>query len=212
MSTDLAHDHDQHAAHGGHDDDGHGGHDAAPAAAPPPPPATPAEPPPLNAATRDAELAVLQACFHLATRSLFVYFAEPGSLLAFTPDDRRLEGVYRKNLDEDGEFADRIASLVRERGTEPQARAFPEMFTRLNYLTYTSAAHYFREDLATHAAALDRLLGLLPTDATPTVPAFVQEFLAERTKHLAFWSEEEKKAAEAVKARLAAKKAPAKKH
>jgi hypothetical protein len=209
MSTDHGHDDHGHDAHGGHDDH------AAPAApaAPAPPPAGPPPPPPLNPATREAELVVLQACFHLATRSLFVYFSEPGSLLSLTADDRRLEEIYRKNLAEDGAFADRIANLVRERGTEPQARAFPEKFTRLNYLTYTSAAVYFREDLATHAVALERLHGLLPTDATPTVPALVKDFLDERKKHLAFWSDEEKKAAEALKARLAAKKAaPAKKH
>ena len=205
MSTDHGHD-DAH---------GHDAHDDAPAPAPaaPPAPTGPPPPPPLNPATKDAELAVVQACFHLATRSLFVYFSEPGSLLALTADDRRLEGVYRKHLAQDGSFADQIASLVRERGTEPQARAFPEKFTRLNYLTYTSAAVHFREDLATHAAALERLLGLLPKDATPTVPALVESFLNERKAHLAFWSDEEKKAAEAQKARLAAKKAaPAKKH
>ncbi len=207
MSTDSTA-HDDHGAHDAHDD--HGA-PAAPAPAPAPPPPEPA-PPPINPRTRDEELSVLQACFHLTTRSLFVYFSEPGSVLALTADDRRLEETYREHLRQDGELADRFAVLVRERGTEPHARAFPEKFTRLNFLTYTSATGHFREDLASHVAALEKILTLVPRDATPTVPAAIQDLLDERRKHLTFWADEEKKAAEAVKARLAKKAAPAKKH
>ena len=140
----------------GHDDDnshghGHGHDDHAPVAAPPPPaPAPELLPPPVNPATKEQELGVLQACFHVAARSAFVYFSEPGSLLVRTPDDRRLEATYQGHVAEDGKYADRIAELVRERGTEPQARAFPERFTRLNFLTYESAASYMAEDLAMH--------------------------------------------------------------
>ncbi len=212
MSGD-SHGHGHDDGHGGHGHDAHG--HGAPAPAPAPAPAAPPTeplPPPINPATKEQELGVLQACFHVTTRSSFAYFSEPGSLLVRTPADKTLEATFRKHCDEDGKYADRIAELVRERGTEPSARAFPEKFTRMNFLTYESAASHMAEDLATHVAVLERLERLIPPGATPTVAKLVQDLTAERKSHLAFWSAEAKKYVEASKARLNKKPAPAKKH
>lgn len=197
MSTD--HDH-------GHDDPT----TAAAPAAPPAPPAPEPEAPENNPATRGVELSVLQAAFHLSTRSLFCYFGEPGSVLAFTPEDRVLEKAFTQHAKEDGDYADRLAELVRERGQEPTARAFPEKFTRLNFITYTSAAAHLREDLATHVAALEQLRLMLPPDTTATVVVALEKFLEERKKHLAFWADQEKKAIADAAAKAAARKAGAK--
>lgn len=221
MST-APHSHDAHGDSHGHDAHGHGdahghdahGHDAHEAAAPAPAPAPAPEPlpPPINPATKEQELGILQACFHIATRSSFVYFSEPGSLLVRTAEDRRLQAVYETHATEDGTYADRIALLVRERGTEPSAHAFPEKFTRMNFLTFESIASHFAEDLASHVAVLERLAKLVPPNATPSVAKLVQDFAEERKKHLTFWSAEAKRYADAAKARLAKKPAPAKKH
>jgi hypothetical protein len=188
---------------------GHDDHAPAPAAPAPAPAPEPVVPPP-NPATRGVELSVLQAAFHISTRSLFVYFTEPGSVLAFTPEDKVLEKAFAQHAKEDGDYADRLAELVRERGQEPTARAFPEKFTRLNFITYTSAASHLREDLATHVAALEQLRVMLPKEATPAVVAALDAFLEERKKHLSFWADEEKKALAAAVAKAAAKKAAAK--
>jgi hypothetical protein len=205
MSTDS---HDAHDAHDAHGD--------APAAAPAPPPPTPepAAPPPINPATREQEVAILQACFHISVRSSFAYFAEPGALLVRTEEDKRLKGIFDKHLAEDMTYADRIADLVRERGTEPAGHAFLEKFTRMNFLTYESAAEHIRDDLANHVEVLERVKKLLPPGATPTVPQLVSDLEGERHKHLAFWSDAAKRHVDAYKAKLAAKKAApaAKKH
>src|ERR1019366_5800715 len=169
MSTDTP-----HASAHGHDEHGHDAHEAtAPAPAP-----APTVPPP-NPATRGVEISVLQAAFHVSTRSLFVYFTEPGSVLAFTPEDKQLEKAFAQHAKEDGDQADGLAELIRERGQEPTARAFPEKFTRLNFITYTAATAYLREDLATHVAALEQLRLMLPGAATPAVGLALDALLEE---------------------------------
>src|SRR5437762_815867 len=69
---------------------------------------------------------------------------------------------------------------------------------------------------AFHLEPRTQIRAMLPADATPRVIDEIDRFLAERQKHLAFWSGEEQKAAASAAARIAARKAaagkPAAKH
>jgi hypothetical protein len=137
--------------------------------------------PDVEASAREiAELEGLCPAFVAVTRSLFTYYSTPDGVLSVTPLDEKIAQEFLRFLRYDDDTADLLADLIRARGAVPPMEIFPDVFTRWNYLTFTSLCPILVEEMRRQKRVAAAGLAQLPAGAAQDVRDALERLRAHR--------------------------------